>query len=85
MQARVRTRVLRTFVERGWIDRDDTTEIRAWAHDGGFSVDGSVRIEGANRTGLERVAHLCPSAFAFLHAHQRDAEHLVYRNPKPAR
>ena len=27
--------------------------MRAWAHDGGFPVDGSVRIEGADRTGLE--------------------------------
>ena len=29
--------------------------MRAWAHDGGFSDDGSVRIEGADRTGLERL------------------------------
>ena len=63
VQARVRTRVLRTFVRRGLIDKDDAAEMRAWAHDGGFSVDGSVRIEGTDRVGLERLAHLCPSAF----------------------
>jgi hypothetical protein len=64
VQARARTRVLSTFVRRGLIDNDDVTEMRAWAHDGGFSVDGSVRIEGAHRTGLERaVAVLCPSTF----------------------
>jgi hypothetical protein len=51
VQARVRTHVLRTFVKRGLIDKDDASEMRAWAHDGGFSVDGSVRIEGADRTG----------------------------------
>ena len=36
VQARVRTRVLRTFVKRGLIGKDDATEMRAWAHDGGF-------------------------------------------------
>ena len=55
VQTRVRTRVLPTFVKRGLIDQDDATEMRAWAHDGGFSVDGSVRIEGVDRTGLERL------------------------------
>ena len=35
VQARVRTRVLRTFVRHGLIDNDDATEMRAWAHDGG--------------------------------------------------
>jgi hypothetical protein len=47
----VRTHVLRTFVKRGLIDKDDASEMRAWPHDGGVSVDGSVRIEGADRTG----------------------------------
>ena len=63
VQARVRSGVLRTFVKRGLIDRDDAAEMRAWAHDGGFSVDGWVRIEGADRTGLERLAHLRATAF----------------------
>mgnify|MGYP001296127057 CR=1 FL=1 len=49
VQARVRNRVLRSFFGRGLIDKDDATEMRAWAHDGGFSVDGSVRIEAADR------------------------------------
>ncbi len=86
VQARVRTRVLSTFVRRGLIDKDDAAEMRAWAHDGGFSVDGSVRIEGADRTGLERLLRYCARPpFALEHLHQRDAEHLVYRNPKPVR
>ncbi|MDP3539992.1 MAG: transposase [Azonexus sp.] len=86
VQARVRIRVLSTFVRRGLIDKDDAAEIRGWAHDGGFSVDGSVRIEGADRTGLERLLRYCAHPpFALEHLHQRDAEHLVYRNPKAAR
>lgn len=36
VQARVRTRVLRSFVKRGLIDKDDATEMGSWTHDGGF-------------------------------------------------
>ena len=32
VQARVRTRVLRTFVKRGLIDKEDAAEMRAWGH-----------------------------------------------------
>jgi hypothetical protein len=37
-------------------------------------------------TGLERLLRYCARPpFALEHLHQRDAEHLVYRNPKPVR
>jgi hypothetical protein len=55
VQARVRTRVLHTFVKRGLIDKDDVHEMGGWEHGGGFSVDAWVCIEGANRPGLERL------------------------------
>ena len=49
-------------------------------------MDGSVRIEGADRTGLERLLRYCARPpFALEHLHQGDAEHLVYRNPKLGR
>ena len=56
--------------------------MRAWAHDGGFSVDGSVRIEGADRTGLEpglptALRYCARPPFALEHLHQRDAEPLA--------
>jgi hypothetical protein len=41
------------------------------AGDGGFSVDASVRIEGENRAGLERLVRYCargPLALERLHA-----------------
>ncbi len=86
VQACVRTRVQRTFVKRGLIDKDDAAEMRAWAHDGGFSVDGSVHIKGADRAGFERLSRYCARPpFALEHLHQRDAEHRIYRNPKPVR
>ena len=79
----MRTRVLRTFVKRGLIDKDDAAGMRAWEHDGGYSVDGSLRIEGADRTGLERLLRCCACPpFALAQPYQRDAGHLVYRNPK---
>ena len=80
VQARVRACVLRSFVKRGLIDKDDASEMRVWAHDGGFSVDGSVRIEGADRIGLEPLLRYCARPpFALEPLHQRDAAHLVYR------
>ena len=59
VQARVRTSVRSTFVRRGLIDKYDAGEMCTWAHDGDFSVDGSVRIEGAHRTGFECVLRYC--------------------------
>ncbi len=82
----MRTRVLRTFVKHRLIDKEDATGMRAWVHDGGFSVDGSVRIEAADRIGLERLLRYCARPpFALTHLHQRDTLHLVYRTPEPVR
>jgi hypothetical protein len=47
VQAQVRQRLLRVFVRRGLLPRDDARAMGQWAHGGGFSVDGSVRIEAA--------------------------------------
>ena len=75
VQARVRTRVLRTLVKRKLIEKDDATEMRAWAHDGGFSVDGSVRIEGADRMGLERLLRYCARSESSRRPARRSAGH----------
>ena len=45
-----------------------------------------MRIEGADRIGLERLLRYCARPpFALEYLHQRDALHLIYRNPKPVR
>jgi hypothetical protein len=49
VQACVRRRLLRVFVRRGLLPRDDARAMAQWAHGGGFSVDGSVRIAAADR------------------------------------
>jgi hypothetical protein len=75
MQAQVRRRVLRTFVRRGLIEKDDADAMAGWEYGGGFSVDASVRIEGNDRAGLERLLRYCaPPPFALEHLQQQDAE-----------
>ncbi len=54
LQARVRQRILCALVRGGLIEEDDA-DMGGWDHGGGFCVDASVRIEGANRAGLERL------------------------------
>ena len=84
VQARVRRRVLRTFVRHGLIDKADSEVMGSWAHGGGFSVDASVRIGDTDRAGLERLLRYCARPpFALEHLQQLDAEHLVYHSPKP--
>ena len=54
-----------------------------WEHGGGFGVDASVCIEGADRPGLERLLRYCSlPPFALEYLQQRDAEHLVHDSPK---
>jgi len=56
----------------------------AWEHGGGFSVDTSVRIEAADRAGLERLLRYCARpAFALERLREIDPEHLVYESAKP--
>ena len=59
VQNRVLQRVLRWFANRGYLDKDHTREMAQWGNGGGFSVDASVRIEGHDRAGLERLLRYC--------------------------
>ena len=55
----MRRRLLRVFVRRGLLPGDDARAMAQWEHGGGFSVDGSVRIEAADRAGRERLLRYC--------------------------
>ena len=84
VQAQVRQRVLRAFVRHGLLDQHDGDQMGGWAHGGGFSLDATVRIEGADLAGRERLLRYCARPpFALDHLHQHDAEHLVYHIAKP--
>ena len=63
-----------------------------WQGSGGFSIDASVRIEGDDRAGVERLLRYCarpPFALERLHAPggiaslSSNESRLVYRLPKP--
>ena len=59
VQQQVRARVLRWFARTGPLDPADTQDMAGWHHGGGFSLDASVRIEGPDRCGLERLLRYC--------------------------
>jgi hypothetical protein len=50
----VRQRILAYFVRHNLLTPSDAEEMRSWEHNGGFSVDASVRIESWDRSGLEQ-------------------------------
>jgi hypothetical protein len=88
----VQLRVLRWFARRGLLDPSAAADMRTWRGTGGFSVDGSVRIEGEDRAGLERLVRYCargPLALERLHvpagieALTSPDARLVYRLPEP--
>ena len=66
----VQLRVLRWFARRGLLDPSTAADMCTWQGTGGFAshlrcsvsstaVDGSVRIEGEDRAGLERLVRYC--------------------------
>ena len=84
VQAKVRRRLLRALTRRGVLEPEDAETMASWEHGGGFSLDASVRIEGADRPGLERLLRYCARpAFALERLREVDAEHLVYESLKP--
>jgi hypothetical protein len=88
----VQRRVLRAFRQQEILDDATVADMLDWQATGGFSVDGSVRIEGDDRAGVERLVRYCarpPFALERLHAvgdvgtlASEDAR-LVYRLPEP--
>ena len=84
VQQQVRRRVLRGFARAGYLDQGDVRDMASWDHGGGFSLDASVRIEGADRTGLERLLRYCARPpFALERLEQLGDDQLVYRFAKP--
>ncbi|SBT09328.1 hypothetical protein ACCAA_680045 [Candidatus Accumulibacter aalborgensis] len=59
VQAKVHRRLLRALTRRGVLEPEDAETMASWEHGGGFSLDASVRIEGADRQGLERLLRHC--------------------------
>jgi hypothetical protein len=84
VQQQVRARVLRWFARAGHLDPADARDMARWDHGGGFSLDASVRIEGPDRAGLERLLRYCARPpFALERLEQLAHDQLVYRFPRP--
>jgi hypothetical protein len=83
-QQTIRRRVLRWFTRCGWLDEAERQDILGWAGGGGFSLDGSVRIEAEDRAGLERLLRYCARPpFALERLEALGEDRLVYHLPKP--
>lgn len=83
VQAAVRRRILRAFQRRGWLERADRLGMEQWQHGGGFSLDASVAIAGADRRGRERLLRYCARPpFSGDRLEWIDAERVRYRLPK---
>jgi hypothetical protein len=74
----------RALARRGLLPSDDARAMAQWDHGGGFSVDGSVRIEAADRAGRERLLRYCARpSFALDRLRELDPERLLYEGTKP--
>jgi hypothetical protein len=81
---RVRHRILRAFVRRGILDKDDRRGMEQWGHGGGFSLDATVRIAVNDRHGLERLLRYCARPpFAADRIEELDRHRLIYHLPRP--
>ena len=63
--------VLRHFSRHDLLDEADSHGMLSWRGSGGFSIDASVRIEGEDRAGVERLLRYCtrpPFALERLYA-----------------
>ena len=84
VQSRLRRRVLRYLERHGCLEPDTVEDMLSWEHEGGFSLDASVRIEGWDRNALERLARYCARPpFSSGRLGQLDEQNLVYSLPRP--
>jgi len=84
VQQQGRRRVLRWFARAGHLDPADARDMASWGHGGGFSLDASVCIDGADRAGLERLLRYCARPpFALERLEQTSDEQLNYRFDRP--
>ena len=59
VESLLQRRVLRYFRRHGLLDELDAAGMLTWQGSGEFSVDASVRIEGEDRAGVERLVRYC--------------------------
>ena len=76
-------RRLSWFARAGLLDSADARDMAGWDQAAGFSLDAAVRIEGADRAGLERLLRYCARPpFGLQRLEQLPDGQIVYRFPK---
>ncbi|MES9905542.1 MAG: transposase [Sedimenticola sp.] len=85
VQKKIRRWVLSLFVRRGLLSSDDAQQMQTWQNGGGFSLNAEVKIDGADRQGLERMfRYYARPIFAGERlCWQEKDEMLIYRLRKP--
>jgi len=75
----LRRRILRYFVRHGLLDEDTAEAMLGWEHEGGFSLDASIRIESWDRMALERLVRYCARPpFAESRLQRSDDGNIIY-------
>jgi hypothetical protein len=60
-------RVLRLFQRRALLDEHSVEDMLTWQGTGGFSLDGSGRIDGSDCAGRERLVRYCATSISRAH------------------
>lgn len=86
VQRQVRARGLRWVARAGTLDPLDARDMARWDHGERSSLDASVRIQGQDRAGLERLLRYCTrSPFALERFEPLANDQLIYRFSGPHR
>jgi hypothetical protein len=88
LQRTVRVRVLRYFRRHGLLKDTTTADMLTWQGTGAFSIDASVRIEGDDRHGIERLGPSpstvsMPRGATMRTPHPRHGSSTGYPGPPP--
>jgi len=79
VRAKTRRRVLGWLSRHGYLAEEAASEMRSWAHTGGFSVDASAHLPAWDRQGLERLVRYCARpSFSLARLDRLDSETVVY-------
>ena len=82
LQRTLQRRMLRLFQSRGLLDDPTVADMLTWQGAGGFSLDASVRIQGADSAARERLLRYCarpPFALERLRIEHHADEHASTR------
>jgi hypothetical protein len=85
LQEKLRIRILRYIERHGCLDPVAVDDMLSWDHEGGFSLDASIRITDWDRNALERLTRYCTRPpFSSSRLGRLDDQTVVYNLKRPA-